>query len=141
MSQHFYNTVPHNIVIALDIKYFLSVVFSFRIITYKLIAHFNMFFFLRIFRSFFVTICQSTTGLCSTRKLEVTCTVLSTPCVSTFGQLYFRHKDAARDRKYVIQAKKTKPSIALKNCHSMSGYLFGRHCNWTLVEADRVSNL
>ena len=110
-----------------------------RVIVRKLyliiVPHLNM-FFCRIFRLFFVGIRRATTGLCSIRKLEVTYTVSSTPCASTFGQLYFRHKDAARDRKYVIQAKKTKLLIALRNCHIICLHLFGMHSNWTLMEAD-----
>lgn len=67
-----------------------------------------MVFFCRTFQLFSARTCQTTTGLYSTRKLEVTCTVSSTPSASTFGQLYFRRKNAARDL-----AKKTKPWIAL----------------------------
>lgn len=72
------------------------------------IAHFCMFFFCRTFQLFSARTCQTTTGLYSIRKLEVMCTVSLTPSASTFGQLYFRRKNAARDL-----AKKTKPRIAL----------------------------
>ena len=102
---------------------------------FKIVTRFNT-IFCRIFRLFSVRTSQTTTGLYSTRKLEVMCTVSSTPCVSTFGQLYFRCKNAARDRKYVIVANKTKLWITLRNCPIVPCCLFGRHCNWTLMEAD-----
>ena len=107
--------------------------------TLTIITHFNM-IFCRIFRLFSVRTSQTTKGLYSTRKLEVTYTVSSTLCVSTFGQLYFRCKNAAHDRNYVILAKKTKPWIVLRNCYIAPCCVFGRHCNWTLMKADGMSS-